>query len=55
MGSRAKGDDVMGIQINNLVLASLSKIAHAWYANPEMFHKAELARDKVLRNSEWKP
>jgi len=41
----------MGIRINKLVRASLSKMAHPSHANPEMFQKAELARAKALRNA----
>ena len=41
----------MGIRINNLVLASLSKIADAWYANPDMLQKVELARERASRNA----
>ena len=29
----------------------LTKLGHAWQANPEMFQKAELAREKALRNA----
>ena len=41
----------MGIRVNNLVRASVSKIAHAWHANPEMLQKVELARERASRNS----
>ena len=41
----------MGIRINKLVRASLSKIAHPSQANSEMFRNAELARAEALRNA----
>ena len=47
VGSREKGVEVMGIRINKLVRASLSKIAHPSHANPEM-HRPELVRAKAL-------
>ena len=41
----------MGIRFNNLVRASVSKIALAWHANPDMPPKAELAKEKALLNA----
>ena len=45
--SREKGIEVMGIRVNKLVRASLSKVAHPSHANPEM-HRAELVREKAM-------
>lgn len=51
VGSRLNGVAVMGIRINKLVRASLSKMAHPSHANPDMFQKAELARAKAWRDA----
>ena len=50
-GSRATGVDVIGIRINNLVLASLSKIAQAWHTNPEMSQNVDLAKQRASRSA----
>ena len=51
VGPRTKGVEVMGIRINKLVRASLSKIARPPRANAEMFQKAELTTAKAFRNA----